>query len=112
MCVKVCYGFWMAKIPLRGVTYFTDIHFSLASFTTYSVKVPDRTNRRESCQELGYTFVLGIPMAYPNTTKQLVPLCYPLPASVKVVDDKLDFSPAGLGFRRRGGPERPDATNS
>ena len=67
---------------------------------------------RKSCQELGYTFLLGLPRAYPNTTKQLVPVCYPLPASVKVVDDKLDFSPAGLGFRRRGGPERRDATTS
>ena len=112
MCVQVCYGFRMAKIPLRGVTCFTGIGFSLASFRTYSLKVPDRTNRRESCQELGYAFVLGLPRAYPNTTKQLVPRCYPHAASVKVVDDKLDFSPAGLGFRRRGGPERRDATTS
>ena len=58
MCVQVCYGFWMAKIALRGVTCFTGIHFSLGSFMTYSLKVPDRTNMRESYHELGYTFVL------------------------------------------------------
>ena len=58
MCVQVCYGFWMTKIALRGVTCFTGIHFSLGSFMTYSLKVPDRTNMRESCQELGHTFVL------------------------------------------------------
>ena len=47
---------------------------------------------------------------HPNTTKQLVSHCYPLPAPVKVVDDKLDFSPAGLGLRRRGASERRNPT--
>ena len=58
MCVQVSYGFCMAHIALWGVSCFTGIHFSLGSFMTYSLKVPDRTNIRESCQELGYTFVL------------------------------------------------------
>ena len=58
MCVQVCYGFWMAKIALRGVTCFTGIHFSLGSFMTYSMKVPDWTSRRENCEDLSYTFVL------------------------------------------------------
>ena len=83
---------------------------SLSSFWTYSLKLPDRTNQRESCQECGYSFVLGLTRAYPNTTEQLVSHCYPLPAPVKVVDDTLDFSPAGLGFRRRGAFERRNPT--
>ena len=58
MCVKVCYMFWMAKIALQGVTCFTGIHFSLGSFMTYSMKVPDWTSQRETCEDLGYTFVL------------------------------------------------------
>ena len=58
MSVLVCYGFWMTKDPLRGVTCFTGIHFSLGSFMTYSLEIPDETNMRESCQELGHTFVL------------------------------------------------------
>ena len=57
MCVLVCYVFWMAKTPLRGVTYFAGIHFSLPSLSIYRLKVPYRTNRWESCQEWGYAFV-------------------------------------------------------
>ena len=53
----MCYGFWLANIALWDVT-FTGIHFPLGSFMTYSLKVPDMTNMSESCQELGYTFVL------------------------------------------------------
>ena len=85
MCVQVCYCFWMALIPLWSVTCFTGIHFSLESFMTYSLKVPEGTNQRETRQELGYNFVLGLPRAYPNTTKQLVPLSYPILTSVPAI---------------------------
>ena len=54
MCVKVFYRFWIAKIALRGVTCFTGIHFSLGSFMSYTLKVLDRTNRRETYKDLGY----------------------------------------------------------
>ena len=43
----------------------------------YRLKVPYRTKHLESCKEVGSTFVFCVPTAYPNTTKQLVPHCYP-----------------------------------
>src|SRR5664279_2277769 len=49
-------------------------------------------------------------MAYPNTTKQKVPLVYPLSTSVMGVDEKFDYSPAGSRFRRSGAPERRNPT--
>ena len=100
----------MFKMVLRCVTGFTGITISLVSFWTYSSKLPLRANRRESCEELGYTLLFGIPRAYPNTTKQKSPLVYPLSTPVMGVDEKFDFFPAGLGFRRRGAPERRDPT--
>src|SRR5664279_2404377 len=99
----------MAKLLLRGVTGFTD---SLVSFWTYSLKLPLRANRRESCEELGKILVLDVPMAYPNTTRQKFPLVYPLSTPVMVVDEKFDFFPAGLGFRRSGAPERRNPTKT
>ena len=57
MCVQECYVFWMANIALRVVNCFTDIHFTLGSLMTYSLKILDRKNMRKSCQELGYIFV-------------------------------------------------------
>jgi len=51
-------------------------------------------------------------MAYPNTTKQKVPLVYPLSTPVMGVDEKFDFSPAGLGFCRSGAPERRNPTKT
>ena len=78
----------------------------------YRVKVPERTNGRESSEELGHTIVLGLPRVNPNTTKQIFALCYPLPAPVNAVDDKFDSAPAGLGFRRGGAPERRNGTKS
>ena len=77
---------------------------------SYSVKVPERTNGRESSEELGHTIVLGLPRVNPNTTKQRFALCYPLSASVNAVDDKFDFATAGLGFLREGAPERRNGT--
>ena len=56
MCVQLCYRFWMERIALRGVACFTGIHFALRSFMTYTLKVPDWTNMRKSCQELDYEF--------------------------------------------------------
>ena len=76
----------------------------------YSVKVPERTNGRESSEELGHTIVLRLPWVHPNTTKQIVAHCYLLRAPVKAIDDKFDSAPAGLGFRRRGAPERRNGT--
>ena len=35
--------------------------------------------------------VFHVPMAYPNTTKQKVPLGYPLSTPVRGVDGKFDF---------------------
>src|SRR5664279_240489 len=102
----------MAKILLRGVTGLTGITDSLVSFWTYNSKLPLRANRRESCEELGYILVLHVPMAYPNTTKQKVPLVYLLSTPVMGVDDKFDFSPAGLGFRRSGAPEHRNPTKT
>src|SRR5664279_1353133 len=102
----------MSKILVRGVTGFTGIIISLVSFWTYSSKLPLQANRRESCEELGYTLVLDIPMAYPNTTKQKVPLVYPLSTPVMEVDEKFDFFPAGLGFCRSGAPERRNPTKT
>ena len=64
----------------------------------------------ESSEELGHTIVLGLPIVHPNTTKQRVAHCYPLPAPVNAVDDKFDSAPTGLGFRHRGAPERRDGT--
>src|SRR5664279_3702052 len=78
----------MAKMLLWGVTGFTD---SLVSFWTYSSKLPLRANRRESCEELGYIFVLDVPRAYHNTTKQKVRLVYPHSTPVMSVDEKFDF---------------------
>src|SRR5664279_289743 len=52
---------------------------------TYSLKVPERTNMRESSEELVHTIVLGLPRARPNTTMQLVPLCYPILTPVPAV---------------------------
>ena len=49
-------------------------------------------------------------MVHPNTTKHRVTHFYPLRAPVKDVDDNLEYSPAGLGFRRRGAPELRDGT--
>ena len=41
-------------------------------------------------------------MAYPNTTKQKIPLVYPHSMSVKGVDGKFDLFPPVSGFRRSG----------
>ena len=78
--------------------------FLSPSLSTYRVKVPKSTNGRESCVELVHAIVLGLPRVHPNTTKQIVAYFYPLCAPVKAVDDKVNFSPAGIGFRRRGAP--------
>src|SRR5664279_589646 len=51
-------------------------------------------------------------MAYPNTTKKKSPLVYPLSTPVMGVDEKFDFFPAGLGFRRSGAPERRNPTKT
>src|SRR5664279_1042451 len=102
----------MAKILLRGVTGLTGITDSLVSFWTYNSKLPLRANRRESCEELGYILVLHVPMAYPNTAKQKVPLVYPLSTPVMRLDEKFDFSLAELGFRRSGSLERRNPTNT
>ena len=69
----------------------------------YRLKVPYRTKHRESSKELGSTFVFCVPMAYPNTTKQQVPHCYPLSTRYRVYSYKSGISPAGLGFHRRVG---------
>ena len=47
-----------AKINCGSDLLHRHIHFSLGSFMTYSMKVPDWTSRRETCEDLGYTFVL------------------------------------------------------
>ena len=49
MCISVL---WVldGKYCTSGVNCFTGIHFTLGSLMTYSLKVPDRTNMRESCQ--------------------------------------------------------------
>src|SRR5664279_5060760 len=80
---------------VRGVSDFTGITVSVVSFSTYSSKLPLRANQRESCEELGYILVLGVPRAYPNTTKQKVPLVYPLSTPVMGVDEKFDFFSSG-----------------
>ena len=76
----------MAKIALRGVTCFTGIHFSLGTFMTYSLKVPERSNGREYSEELVHAIAFMFPRAHPNTTKPLVPHFYiiltPVPAVV------------------------------
>ena len=79
---------------------------------TYRVKVPYLTNGRESSVEVVHIIVLGLARVHPNTTKQRVAHCYPLRATVKAVDDKLDYSPAGLGFLRGGALEHRDCTES
>jgi hypothetical protein len=56
--------------------------------------------------------VLGVRRAYPNTTKQKVPVVYPLSALVMGVDEKFDFSAAGLGFHRSGALERRNPTKT
>ena len=43
----------MSKILPRGVTGFTSVTVSLASFWAYSWKLPHRANGAESLQELG-----------------------------------------------------------
>ena len=102
----------MSNILLPGVTGFTGITFSLVRFWTYSSKLPLRAKRRESWQGLGWILVLGLPMSSPNTTKQKNPPAYPLSTPVKGVDGNFDFSPADLGFHRRGAPERRNPTKT
>ena len=89
----------MSKILLRDVTGFTGITVSLVSSWTYSSKLPLQANRRESCEELRYTLVSHVFMAYPNTTKQKVSLVYPVSTPVMGVDEKFDFFPARSVFR-------------
>ena len=68
--------------PTLSVRGFTGIDFSLSlslEFTcTTGPKLPERTNEREYCEELGHTTVLGLPNVHPNTSKQRVAHCYPL----------------------------------
>ena len=75
--VQVCFGLYMSKISLRDVSGFTIISFSLVSFWTYNWKLPLRSKRRESYEEFGYNFILGVPRGYPNTTKHIFALFYP-----------------------------------
>ena len=50
-------------------------------------------------------------MAYPSTTKQNIPLSYPLPTPVGWVDDTDDFSVnRAKGFDGGGAPERQNRT--
>ena len=88
------------------------LSFSLEFTCTTSPKLPERRNGRESSEELGHTIVLRLPWVHPNTTKQIVAHCYLLRAPVKAIDDKFDSAPAGLGFHRRGAPERWNGTKS
>ena len=74
----------------------------------YRPKVLYRMKHRESSEELGSTFVFCVPMAYPNTTKQLVPHFYPFRRRYRVYSYRSGISPARLGFHRRGAPERLD----
>ena len=83
---------------------------SLSSFWTTSPKLPKRTSGGESSEEVGYTIVLELPRLHANITKQIVAHCYPLLAPVNAVDDKFDLALTGLGFRRRGAPERQNGT--
>ena len=76
----------MSKMPLRDVTGFTVIAFSLLSFQTYSWKDPLRMNQRESLKELGYNFVFGVPSGYRNSNKQKVPIFYPILTPAPTVD--------------------------
>ena len=84
--------------------------FLSPSHSTYRLKVQEPTKGRESCVEVVHAIVLGLTRVHPNTTKQRVAHCYPLRATVKAVDDKLDYSPAGLGFLSGGTLERLDGT--
>ena len=90
----------------------TSTSLSLSSFWTTSPKLPEMDDRGESSVEVVHTIVLGLPRVQPNTTKQRVAHFYPLRAPVNTVDDKFDWAPTVLGFRRRGAPERRGGTKS
>ena len=102
-----------AKDPLTLCIGASPASTSLSqSFCATSPKPPETDYRGggESSVEVGPNIVLGLHRVNPNTTKQLVTHCYPLRAPVKPVDDKFDWAPAGLGFHRRGAPERRGGT--
>ena len=84
--MQVCFWSYMSKIPLRGVTSFTVITFSLLILWTYRWKLPHRTKRIESFQESGYMFVLCVSSGYPNPTKQELTHCYPTQTPVPALD--------------------------
>ena len=87
----------MSKILPRGVTGFTSVTVSLASFWAYSWKLPDGANGAESLQELGHMCVFLVPSDKPNPTKQNNLLSYPLSMPVPAVDRKSRV--ISVGFR-------------
>ena len=60
MCTSV---FWVVDVqdPTQGVTGFTSVTVSLASFWAYSWKLPHGANGAESLQELGHMCVFVVP---------------------------------------------------
>ena len=98
----------MAKIPLRGDVLHRHALFSREFTCTYSLKDPERSNGRESSEELVHTIVLGLPRAHPNTTKQLVTLFYPIltPEPALVIKAWFFSSGARVSSKRGSGADR------
>ena len=76
-------------------------------------------NLSKSYENMWYILVLHVPMAYPNTTKQNIPLGHPLPTLMEGVDEKVDFTVntstqpgigAGLSTTGRAGFRQPAPT--
>ena len=100
--------------PTLSIRSFTGIDFSLSfslEFTcTTGPKLPKRRNVRESCEELGHTIGLGLPVhtiTHPSKDLHIATL---FRAPVNDVGDKFGSAPTGLGFHRRGAPERQNGT--
>ena len=94
-------------LPVRSFTGLTSL--SLV-YMQYCPKLLERRNGRESCEELGHTIGLGLPVhtiTHPSKDLHIATL---FRAPVNDVGDKFGSDPSGLGFRRIGALEHRNGT--
>ena len=81
MCTGVIRVVYAKYSPTLSVRIEFSLSLSLEFTCTSGPKLIELRNGRESCEELGYTTILGLPSVHPNTYKQRVAHCYPLQGS-------------------------------
>ena len=79
---------------------------------TYSLKVLEGSNGRESSEELVHAIGFMLPRAHPNTNTQLVPLFYPILTPVPAVVSYHAYFSSGSRVSQERGPGASESHHS